>query len=386
MPLAFCCSKVSNSYIEWGVNMDINKSIYQILFILAVAVSVVEFLLLRKHKILLLSQDKIRKRLHETSEKISKAELEDEIYSIALEAIVELIPNATKGSILLLEEDGNFHYRVVKGFRKELMNFVLKKEEAYLYKINEFKETAIINNPKEFDTVHTDKNTIEGLKKINALDIYCSVSAPIYIDNELIGLMNVDSDKINHLFTENDLEIMDQIKCELELAIKNALAQNRLKYIADFDELTGVMNRRMLKKEFDTVINKNNNKKLCLVMIDMDNFKMLNDSFGHYFGDIALKHFSDILMKAVGAHGYVSRFAGDEFVLMFKDCDYEETSNRMKAITQLVASKKLDEIILKFSYGICEVVSNGNADFTKTLAAADTKMYEHKRRKTLLHD
>lgn len=372
--------------MEWGVIMCINKTIYQALFILAAGISVGEFLLLRKHKSLLFSQKKIRKRLHETSEKISKAELEDEIYSIALEAIVDLIPNATKGSVLLLEEDGNFHYRVVKGFRNELKNFIIKKEEAYLYKINAFKETAIINNPKEFDTVNADKNTIEGLKKINALDIYCSVSAPIYIDNELIGLINVDSDKINHLFSENDLEIMDQIKCELELAIKNALAQNRLKYLADFDELTGVMNRRTLKKEFEKEISKNNNKKSSLVMIDMDNFKMLNDNFGHYFGDIALKHFSDILIKAVGAHGYVSRFAGDEFVLMFKDCDYTEANNRMNAITHLVASKKLDEIILKFSYGICEVISNGSADFTKTLAIADTKMYEHKRRKSLLHD
>ncbi len=366
--------------------MGINKSIYLALFVLSAAVSVGEYLLLRKHKRLLQSQEEIRKRLHETSEKISKAELEDEIYSVALEAVVEMIPNATKGSVLLLEEDGNFHYRVVKGFRSELKDLILKKEEAYLYKINEFRETAIINNPREFDTVHTNKNTIEGLKKINALDIFCSVSAPIYIDNVLIGLINVDSDKINHIFSENDLEIMDQIKCELELAIKNALAQNKLKYLANFDELTGVMNRRSLKKEFDKEIMKNSNKKSCLVMIDMDNFKILNDSFGHYFGDIALKHFSDILRQTVGDNGYVSRFAGDEFVLLLKDFDYAQASYRMKEIYQLVASDKLDGITLKFSYGICEFSSDSNADFTKIMADADTKMYEHKRRKTLLHD
>jgi diguanylate cyclase (GGDEF)-like protein len=331
-------------------------------------------------------QEKIRKRLHETIEKISKADLEDEIYSIALEAIVDLIPDATKGSVLLLEEDGNFHYRVIKGFSSELMNFIIKKEEAYLYKINEFRETAIINNPKEFDTINADKKTIEGLKKINALDINCSVSAPIYIDNELIGLINVDSDKMNHMFSENDLEIMDQIKCELELAIKNALAQNKLKYLADFDELTGVMNRRTLRKEFDKEIAKSNNKKLCLVMIDMDNFKMLNDCYGHYFGDIALKHFSDILNKSVGGFDSVARFAGDEFVIMFKDCDATKAEGRMKAITQMVSLEKLDEIILKFSYGICEVFSDGYVDFDKALASADTKMYDHKRRKALLHD
>jgi diguanylate cyclase (GGDEF)-like protein len=364
----------------------INKSIYRILFILAAVVSVGEFLLIGKQKKLLYIQEKIRKKLHETSVRISKADHEDEIYSIALEAIVELIPNATKGSVLILEEDGNFHYRVVKGFRKELMNFIIKKEEAYLYKINEFKETAIIKNPKEFDTLNTDKETIDGLKKIKALDINCSISAPIYIDNELIGLINVDSDKINHLFSQNDLDITDQIKCELELAIKNALAQNRLKYLANFDELTGMMNRRTLKKRFDHEMSKNNNRIVCLVMIDMDNFKMLNDSYGHYFGDAALKHFSEILSKSVRTTDLVARFAGDEFVLMLRDCDLADANKRMRAIAHKLDSQKLDDIILKFSYGICEFVSNSKVDFDIILGSADAKMYEHKRRKSLLHD
>jgi diguanylate cyclase (GGDEF)-like protein len=327
--------------------------------------------------------EKTRKELHDTSEKISKTNDEDEIYSIVLDAIVELIPNATKGSVLLVHEDGNFHFKVVKGFQKELENFMIKKEEVYLYKINQFKETAIINNPKEFDRINTEKNTIEGLQKINALDIYCSLSAPIYIDNNLIGLINVDSDKINYIFTEKDLELMDQIKCELELAIKNALAQNKLKYLADFDELTGLINRRTLKKEFDNEIKitKSGKQPLCLVMIDVDNFKFLNDTYGHFFGDMVLKHFSNILCNSVGRSDVVARFAGDEFIIMFKDCNLAMAENNMKSLTDIVSSAKLEEVILKFSYGICEVVPCDNMNFDKTLALADTKMYEHKKLK-----
>jgi diguanylate cyclase (GGDEF)-like protein len=353
---------------------------------LTAVVSAFELILLGKQKKLLYIQEKIRKKLHKTSVRISKANHEDEIYSIALEAIVELIPNATKGSVLILEEDGNFHYRVVKGFRKELKDFIIKKEKAYLYKINEFRETAIIKNPKEFDRLHTDKETVEGLKKIKALDIYCSISAPIYIDNVLIGLINIDSDKTNHHFSENDLEITDQIKCELELAIKNALAQNKLKYLANFDELTGMMNRRTLKIEFEKEVSKNNNGKISLVMIDMDNFKILNDSYGHYFGDRALKHFSEILGNSIRSSDLVARFAGDEFVLMLKDCDYIDATNRMRAIAQKMDMLKLDEIILRFSYGICEFVSTNKVEFDTILGIADEKMYEHKRRKSLLHD
>jgi diguanylate cyclase (GGDEF)-like protein len=118
----------------------------------------------------------------------------------------------------------------------------------------------------------------------------------------------------------------------------------------------------------------------------MDNFKMLNDSNGHYFGDKALKHFSEILCNSVRSSDLVARFAGDEFVLMLKDCDYVDATNRMKAIAQKMDMLKLDDIILRFSYGICEFVSSSKVEFDTILGIADAKMYEHKRRKALLHD
>ncbi|MDF2822382.1 MAG: putative diguanylate cyclase [Clostridiales bacterium] len=368
---------------KWGDILRFDDPVYLIIIFLAALFTLYEYRLLQKHKKLLKRYEKIRKTLYDTSEKISKINDEDEIYSIVLDAIVELIPNATRGSVLLFGEDGNFHFQVVKGFQKELENLVIKKEEAYLYKINGFSKTAIINNPREFDRVNTGKDTVEELHKINALDICCTISAPIYIDNNFIGLINVDSDKAEHIFTENDLELMNQIKCELELSVKNALAQNKLKYLANFDELTGVMNRRTLKEEFDSELEKIKYEKqpFCFVMIDMDNFKFFNDTFGHYFGDKALKKFSNVLYNSVNKTDVVARFAGDEFIILFRNCDLALAETKMKSITEAVTFEKLDGIILEFSYGICEVRSYDNMNFDKTLAHADSQMYEHKKSK-----
>ncbi|MDF2587649.1 MAG: putative diguanylate cyclase [Anaerocolumna sp.] len=359
--------------------------IYEIIILLLAIVSIYEYILLQKHKKQLNTYELVRKKLYLTSDKISKTNNEDEIYSIVLNTIVDLIPNATKGSVLLVKDNGNFKFQVVKGFQQELVNFEIKREEAYLYKINGFKETAIINDPREYDRINTDKDTIEGLQKINALDIYCSISAPIYLDNRLIGLINVDSDSKYNKFTEKDLELMDQIKCELELAIKNALAQNKLKYLADFDELTDLINRRTLKKEFDNEIAKMKLHKnpFCLVMIDMDNFKFLNDTYGHHFGDLVLKRFSTILIESVGMNDVVARFAGDEFIIILKECDITSAEIKMKAITNIVESTKLDDVLIQFSYGICEVMPDSKMNFDKTLTYADTKMYENKRLKNL---
>jgi diguanylate cyclase (GGDEF)-like protein len=363
--------------------MSFFEFIYKFILVLFISFLLYEHIILQKYKKLLSRQEMIRKKLYETSEKISKTNDENEIYSIVLETIVDLIPNATKGSVLLVKDNGNFKFQVVKGFHEELVNFEIKREEAYLYKINEFKETAIINDPIEYDRINTDKETISGLQKINALDIYCSISAPIYIDHKLIGLINVDSDNKNLKFTDKDLELMDQIKCELELAIRNALAQNKLKYLADFDELTDLINRRTLKKEFDSEIEnmKINKHPFCLVMIDMDNFKFLNDTYGHYFGDLVLKRFSNILIDSVGTNDIVARFAGDEFIIILKKVDLKLAEKKMRLITVIVDSTKLDNVLIKFSYGICEVHPDSETDFDKTLTYADTKMYESKKLK-----
>ncbi|WP_313133825.1 sensor domain-containing diguanylate cyclase [Anaerocolumna sp.] len=326
--------------------------------------------------------EKMRRKLYETSDRISKTNDENEIYSIVLDTIIELIPNATNGSVLLINEDGDFNFKVVKGFQKELKRISLKRDETYLYRINRFEKTAIINNPEEFDRKHASKDTIEGFERLNALDISCTISAPIYIDNKLIGLINVDSNKTNHIFTQKDLDLMDQIKCELELAIKNALAQNKLKYLANYDELTGVMNRRTLKKEYDNEIAKMkyNRKSMTLIMIDVDNFKCFNDTYGHFFGDMVLKHFSEVLSNSVGASDIVARFAGDEFIILLKGLDLAGAENKMKSIEERLLSEKLDGIILKFSYGICEIGPDANMNFEKALTLADEKMYEYKKR------
>ena len=324
----------------------------------------------------------MRKKLYETSDRISKTNDENEIYSIVLDTIIELIPNATHGSVLLVNEEDNFYFKVVKGFQKELKSLSLKREETYLYRINRFEETAIINNPEEFDRMHANKDTIERLERINALDIRCTISAPIYIDNKLIGLINVDSNKTNYIFTQKDLDLMDQIKCELELAIKNALAQNKLKYLANYDELTGVMNRRTLKKEYDNEIAKMkyNRKSLSLIMIDVDNFKCFNDTYGHFFGDMVLKHFSGVLSNSVEASDIVARFAGDEFIILLKGFDLTQAENKMKSIEEKFLKERLEGIALKFSYGICEIGPDDNMSFDKALTLADAKMYEYKKR------
>ncbi|WMJ77580.1 MULTISPECIES: sensor domain-containing diguanylate cyclase [unclassified Sedimentibacter] len=360
---------------------------FVILWILLFSASVFiyQLILLQKYKKLLIRYENIRKLLFETSEKISKTNDENKIYYIVLDAVVKLIPYATNGSILLYDnEKDKFDYEVVIGYSNELKNISIRKEEAFLYKINGFKKAAVICNPEEFDRLNADKGTTEGLKRIDALNISCTLSAPIYIDRHLIGLINIDSSIPHHRFTEEDLNLMEQIKCELEISIKNALAQNKLKHLANYDELTGLINRRKLIKEFDGELNgKDNCFPFCLVMIDLDDFKLINDNYGHYYGDMILKNFSSRLRNFADKSSIVSRLAGDEFVILFKGHDLEMTERKMKDIAEEIMSEEIYGITVAFSYGICEVSSSENMNFDEALAFADVKMYRNKKMKVL---
>jgi diguanylate cyclase (GGDEF)-like protein len=358
------------------------ESVLIVLLLVVTIISVYEYKLIKFHRQQLNNCETVRKKLFETNEMISKTNDEDKIYSIVLDTIMDIIPNATNGSILIYNnEDDKFYFKVVKGFAKDLVSLSIKKEESYLFKINGFKETAIINKPGEFDRNNVNKETIDKFEKINALDIYCTLSAPIYVDNHFIGLLNVDTNIPEHEFSERDLYMLNQIKCELELAIKNALAQTKLKYLANYDELTGLANRRMLKKEFDKEVEAINYKKapFSVVMIDLDNFKFFNDKYGHQYGDMVLKKFTELLRNSVRKSDIVARLAGDEFVIIFKDLTKEMAEIKMEQISKVILTEEFNGVILGFSYGIFEVKSKDIGNFDKVLAHADAKMYENKK-------
>lgn len=353
------------------------------LFIISVLLSlnIYEYVLICNYRKNQEIAEKVKERLYETNETVLEAEDEDTIYSIILNTAVDLIPYADKGSILLLDNNDVFHYKVVRGFQDDLVKLSIKKQEAYLYNINGFKETAIIADPKQFDENYTKKETMINLRKNQALDIFCTISSPIYIDNKLIGLLNVDSSKPGFIFSKNELNLMNLIKCELQTALKNAFSQNKLKYLANFDELTGLMNRRSFnrKLEEETEKIKKNDEVLSIVMIDLDNFKTINDIYGHNFGDKILKYFSHALLQCIRKSDIIARMSGDEFVILFKKCTIDMAKERMISITNELVSKKICGVDVSFSYGICECGSQDKLTTEEILTLADTRMYNNKR-------
>ncbi|MGV3465915.1 MAG: EAL domain-containing protein, partial [Heyndrickxia sp.] len=97
--------------------------------------------------------------------------------------------------------------------------------------------------------------------------------------------------------------------------------EEKLTYMAYHDSLTGLPNRRSFNEQLEKTMNdaKANNRKFAVVYLDMDNFKMINDTFGHDVGDKVLKQFSKRVKKGIRDIDMVARLAGDEFTILIPD-------------------------------------------------------------------
>ncbi|WP_055665285.1 sensor domain-containing diguanylate cyclase [Desnuesiella massiliensis] len=326
---------------------------------------------------------KLKKDIYFLCENVSKVETKEEVYSLMLDAAIRFVGKADKGSILILEDDGNFYYKALRGYSDELYKIHLKKEEVYLYRCNKFKDTAIIQEPLKFNEHTNSVETTNFFRSIGALDIYSTISSPIYVDERLIGMMNIDISSKDKVFDEEDMRLIKHIKYEMELALKNFLVQDKLKYMATHDELTNLYNRRSFKMLLENEIKQINSQAYnsILVLIDLDDFKNINDTYGHNTGDKALVSFSKVLINNISKNDICARMSGDEFVIIFRNSNEEQVRKTLNQVRQTLLNEKIGSEVISFSYGFCNIDYNEGLTMDDMLSIADRNMYEDKKNK-----
>lgn len=124
--------------------------------------------------------------------------------------------------------------------------------------------------------------------------------------------------------------------------------QNEIEYFANYDFLTNLPNRRMFNSYFKKVLNSANehNKYVALLFLDLDKFKILNDTKGHDYGDMLLKEFATRVKKSIRNIDFVARLGGDEFVIILDNLPFELIE--AKKICEKIASKILETTKEKF--------------------------------------
>lgn len=202
-----------------------------------------------------------------------------------------------------------------------------------------------------------------------------------YLDGSKLGTLCIIDSKPRTLNEED-------INAFLDLA---ELAEHELMAVqlATLDELTRISNRR----GFITLAQKS--LQLCerqkiptsLVFLDINDFKLINDEFGHAEGDIALINFAEQMRKCFRDSDVLGRLGGDEFVVLLTDTSTEEAEDTISRFRQSIQSyfkKPESEQFLSFSEGIVNIDYSLNHSIETLLKKADVLMYENKKTASII--
>ena len=152
--------------------------------------------------------------------------------------------------------------------------------------------------------------------------------------------------------------------------------QDQLRNLADRDPLTSLANRRALSVTFRSVYDEG----AALVFLDLDAFKIINDTLGHAVGDACLRRFADALRHSFRPEDVIVRYAGDEFVVVCAGADVGTAEARVDSMRdRLLQDPQLPTI--QFSAGVVALASHAHAE--AALEAADAAMYENKKARAM---
>lgn len=302
----------------------------------------------------------------------------EEIYDFLINTLGELFPQAD--SILFFsfnkEKDSLNLLRSLK--RKN--SIVKEKKGGALDKwaLHHNRSLLIEDLTKDF---RFDANKIEAYKGRGAQSFIVS---PLSIDHRLLGIVRAESKEPSN-FTLDDLRFLRNI-CDLgtvvlervslfvsaqDLAIKDSLTSLYLKEYF-FERLAKEIKRARSKKS-----------QVGVIMIDIDDFKKVNDTYGHIVGDFVLKKLAKILTNIAGGAGnIISRFGGEEFIISIAECDKKELLllgekiRRKIEVSELTFRRK--KIIFTVSLGAILCSGDGN-DVEMLMHKVDTLLYKAKK-------
>ena len=170
------------------------------------------------------------------------------------------------------------------------------------------------------------------------------------------------------------LNEISQVKMDLEMS------EEKYTYLALHDVLTGLPNRRSLFDDANKILNRNNEKEAALLFIDMDNFKYINDTMGHDFGDQLIKEASNRLALDLFENSTLYRLGGDEFIILAEATGRERAEQLTSDIMFSFKDKFFVNNIALFvslSIGIALYPEHGNR-IDELIKSADIAMYKAK--------
>lgn len=204
---------------------------------------------------------------------------------------------------------------------------------------------------------------------------YCRSHEPVTVlDTNLNNALQI----VNTFFIFLSLGLVSYLFSSTTQEMEGKLIEYNRKLVkqANTDTLTGLYNRRRTMEYLETLL-RDAESQISICLCDIDHFKRVNDTYGHDVGDVVLKSISDIFRKRLPPDTFVSRWGGEEFLLIFPRMNGDEAGTALEILRQKIREVTFDGGTEKFTvsltYGLVEY--DFHSDITTLLKEADEKLY-----------
>jgi two-component system cell cycle response regulator len=269
--------------------------------------------------------------------------------------------------------------KILKKINKIADNLVLKKElENYIKLMKivfDYQTSGLILLDENYDIVFYNKAAEKIIKTTNSEAVFNFIK-PKIIESLKKGTSNLNevlAISYNDRFCDLKIIKVDDyilINCIDVTHLKKEIEEIEDKSLKD--ELTGAYNR----KKIDKIIDELNNKEICLIIFDIDNFKKINDTYGHLKGDEVLQKLSNEVKKHLRSDDIFVRWGGEEFIVLLKNSTLKNAQKIAEKLKNVINSIEIDEVgNFSCSFGVaCGFIEN-KSDFDKILKKSDDALY-----------
>jgi diguanylate cyclase (GGDEF)-like protein/putative nucleotidyltransferase with HDIG domain len=215
------------------------------------------------------------------------------------------------------------------------------------------------------------------------IQLQSAMICPLTVGEEVIGTIALYHDAPES-YSDDHRRVLDQVALQAASVVYNALLFERTEEQALKDPLTGLSNPRALQFQVARELGRarRTSSPFSVILLDLDDFKVINDEYGHLAGDRALQEVAKALQQSTRSYDTCIRYGGDEFVVLLSSCGRAEADERRRRLQEAVAAISLRaengrEIALRVSAGTSVFPDDGDT-YERLLARADRRMYRNK--------
>jgi diguanylate cyclase (GGDEF)-like protein len=312
----------------------------------------------------LLVERQVQAELHRVSQKIAANIGLEELLILILSSCVK--STKSDGGVILMQDEGTGEWGVKSNWRISDETGKVLFDRAY-QRLSSWKE-------KEEAMPLLDDPSQDAPPELKT-----ALCAPLRSRGNIIGAVIVANNDCSKLFNPVSRRLLSTFADHSAVAIENILLYKKSQHLSITDGLTGVYNYRYFQEQLKTELSRAHRYDLnfSLIIVDLDNFKEINDTYGHLKGDEILKKASSFLKKTVRESDTVARYGGDEFVILLPEALKKDSQNVGERIRKGISGSLGADTPVYASIGVSAYPDDG-VYAEDLIKKADSALYKAK--------